>query len=282
MKYLKILSLILFTFHSMTFSESVEDFWTKKAIANIQNDFGVKVSVYHKNKDLLKYGRNTSVTTTPTTVMTLPSGVSEEVLLVDNLITNLTTDNVANTQLLGIEGQTISDSGFTFVVQSLNANGQTVVNLATPLARVTRLFNKDSVNLLGSVYLSETDTYTGGVPDTDAKIHLMTRSGQNQSEKAATTISRKDYWVITGYHCHVYTKASAFAEVDLQIKRWGGVFRTVDDVSCSSSHLGSVSFRPYVVVPSNSDIRLQATSDAAGGRDVGGSIQGFLLIAVQN
>ena len=80
-------------------------------------------------------------------------------------------------------------------------------------------------------------------------------------------------------NAEIFTKASSFAEVDLEIRLKGKVFRQVAETSCSDSHAGLINFHPYIIVPPNSDVRLRAISDAAGGRDVGGEIHGVLLKA---
>lgn len=65
--------------------------------------------------------------------------------------------------------------------------------------------------------------------------------------------------------------------VEGQVREVGGVFRAVEDVTASNAGPGIFKFNPYVVIPPNADVRLQAVSSAAN-TDVTGSIQGFLAI----
>ncbi len=246
---------------------------------NIFADFGDNVSLVAKNKDLIKYGRNQDVETAIATLMTLPDTIDNETYVSTNIITTIISSSGSDTNTVQVEGHTISGTDLKFVVQSATLNGQTGVTLGTALARCTRVFNTSATDMVGVIAVSENDTFSSGVPDTPAGVHLMVRAGENQSEKASTSISSVDYWVITHMNCDMLTKAASFAEVDLEIRLSGKVFRPVVDISCSDSHAGLVQFAPYIIVPSNSDVRLRAISDSASGRDVGGEIHGALLKA---
>ena len=255
------------------------DPWMEHAKEVILADFGETVSLVAKNKDLIKYGRNQDVETAIATLMTLPDSIDNETYVSTNIITTIISSSASDTNTVQVEGHTISGSDLTFVVQSATLNGQTAVTLTTALARCTRVFNTSATDHVGQIAVTEDDTFTSGVPDTDAKVHLLVRTGENQSEKAATALSSVDYWVITHMNCDMLTKAASFAEVDLEIRLESKVFRPIVDISCSDSHAGLVTFAPYVIVPPNSDVRLRGISDSASGRDVGGEIHGSLLKA---
>ncbi len=255
------------------------DPWIEHAKRVIFADDAVRVSLEAKDKDLLKFGRNQDLETAIATIMTLPDGIDNETYLSANSITTIISDSASDGEVVKVEGHTISGSDLTFVVQSVTLNGTTAVTLGTPLARCTRVFNDDSTDLTGTIYVTENDTFSSGVPNTDAGVHLMIRAGQNQSEKASTSISSVDYWVIESFYADMLTKASAFAEIDLEIRLSGKTFRQVADISCSDSHAGVFNFKPYLIVPPNSDVRLRGFSDSASGRDVSGGIEGVLLKA---
>lgn len=253
--------------------------WIDQAIRNIYADYGARVSPAFKCKDLLKFGRNQDVETAIATLQIQPDGIDNETFVSSNLINTVVSSSGSDTEEVKIEGHTVDGNGdFTFVVQTATLTGQTPVTLSTALARVTRLYTNGSNDLVGSIQVTQTDTFTAGVADTDTKVHLMTRTGQNQSEKCSTTVSAVDYWIITGVYGDVLSKASgAFAEVDLEVRLKGKVFRQVVDFAVSDTHRGIVLFEPHLVVPSNSDVRLRAVSDSGTGRDVSGGIKGFLM-----
>ena len=211
--------------------------------------------------------------------MTLPDGIDNETYVSTNIITTIISSSTSDTNTVQVEGHTISGSDLTFVVQSATLNGQNAVTLGTALARVSRVFNTSGTDHVGQIAVTEDDTFSAGVPNTAAKVHLLVRTGENQSEKASTSISSVDYWVITHVNADMLTKAAAFAEVDLEIRLADKVFRPIIEISCSDSHAGVFSFTPYIIVPPNSDVRLVAASDSAAGRDVAGEIHGALLKA---
>ena len=255
---------------------SEHDPWMEHAISNIFADFGDDVSTENKNKDLLKYGRSTQVQTTTSTLMTLPTGTFTETYVSSNLINSIISTNTGDTEEVKIEGHTISGSNLTFVVQTVTLTGQTAASLGTALARVTRVYNNDSTELAGTISVTETDTYASGVPDTDAKVHLQIRAGEQQSEKCATSISSSDYWVVTSFYADMLSKTAASADVDLEIRISGKVFRPVASISVSESHRAVFNFKPYLIVAPNSDIRMTARANA-NGKDISGGIEGTLL-----
>lgn len=259
----------------------VTDYWLEHAINNIYHDYGVRVSVVDKHKDLLKFGRNPAVGTSRTTIMDLPSGVLNETYVSDNLITTVSSSSTSDTRTLTIEGHTISGNDLTFAAQTITLTGQTQVSLATPLARCTRIYapDGDTTDLVGAIYAYEDDTSTAGVPDTAAGVHAIIPAGENQTRKASTSISSTDYWIITDFDCDVYDKTAGYAEVRMECRSTNGPWRPVESVAVSSGTHSAHHFVPYAIVPANSDVRLTAVADGAN-TDVGGQIQGVLANVV--
>jgi len=245
-----------------------QDFWLDHAINVIAATYGDRVSVHTKNKDLLKFGRSEQVhTSTKTTLMTLPTGTFNETYASGNDIISVSSSATADTSLeLTIEGHTVDASGnFTFVTQTATLLGNTEVNLTTPLARCSRLYNSSAQDYAGTIYAYESDTVTAGVPQTGAKVHCEIRAGENNSEKCSTTISNTDYWIITGAYADVLEKTASTAEIMFEIRQKGGVFREVFEMSCSNTSGGTFrSSHPYVIVPPNADVRMRALASATG------------------
>lgn len=251
------------------------------ALNRIQSDFGVTVSVKDKAKNLLKFGRNPNVGTASTgfTIWYTGQDQANETYVADNVnsIDSVSSNNAADTnKQVVIEGHTMSGGNRTFVTQNVTLQGQTRVPLTTPLNRSTRLANIGSTDLVGEVYVYENTPLTGGKPTDTTKIHLTIRAGKNQSEKASTSLSSVDYWIVTGIRASVLEKAAnVFVDVELQVRRSGGVFREIEDVEASSLASGILNFVPYLIIPANADVRLVGVASTTG-VDVTGSIQGFL------
>lgn len=246
------------------------------AIREIENTYGDNVSVYQKSKSLIKFGRNDDVGTTEETVW-LRGGL--ETYATGNDIDSVSSSNSGDTQSIIVEGHTISGDELTFVVQSVTLTGQTPATLTTPLYRATRLYNNGSSNFAGTVYCFESGgTVTAGVPQTTADIHLQTDGVNNQSLKAATSISNQDYWIVTGLTCSVNRQNTRSVDFKLQLRLYGKTFRTIYPVSVSSNS-GSdyIEFNPCIIIPKNSDVRVQATSSGAS-TGVEAAIHGYLAL----
>ena len=263
-----------------TYEEAtLHDPWVQHAIEVISTTYGDTVSIQAKDKDLLKFGRNQLVNTTKSTVMTLPAGIDNETYVSTNIITQISSSSGSDTVAVTVEGHTIAGGVFTFVTQQATLTGQTAVVLGTALARVSRVVNNGATDLVGSLYVAETNALTAGVPDTDAKVHLIVVAGINNSEKAATTISNNDYWILTGFYADCLEKTAAFGIVHLEIREAGKTFINKIDIACSTNFRGEHKFAPYLIVPKNADIRLRATANAAG-KDISGGLGGVLAIVV--
>ena len=252
------------------------DPWIEHAKQIIFAEDGVNVTMEAKNKDLLKFGRNQLVNTTKSTLMTLPAGTDNETYVSTNIITQISSSSGSDTNSVTVEGHTISGGVFTFVTQNITLTGQTLKALDTPLARVTRIVNNSGTDLVGNIYVAQTDTLTAGVPDTDALVHLIVVAGINNSEKASTTLSNDDYWVVTGFYADCLEKTAATAIIYLEVREVGETFINKIDVAATTSFRGEHEFKPYLIVKPNSDIRLRSSANAAG-KDVSGGIRGVLL-----
>lgn len=258
----------------------VTDPWLRHVFDVIYKTYGHTVSVVSKGKDLIKYGRSTQIQTTDTTIMTLPSGVYNETYLATNGITHVSSASGSDTFAAVIEGHTIDGNGdFTFVSQPVTLQGQTSVALTTPLARATRIYNNGSTNAVGPVYVYENTTIVAGVPTNGTKVHLMLRAGRNQSEKCATTLSSVDYWIVTNINGQPLKKTASACEFGFQVREKGKVFRTQLNFAASNTNEGGHKYKPYHIIPPNSDVRMVANADT-NNTDGFAHIAGVLAIIV--
>lgn len=252
-----------------------------QAINVVKSTYGATVSVDAKKKNLLKFGRNESVSGSIVTVMGLPSGIDNETYISTNNIGLLVSTSASDTFSCGVEGHTIDGSGnFTFTTQVVSLNGTTPVSLGTPLARCTRLFNAGSVNNVGTISAFQLgETAPSGTPSDGTKVHCIMSAGRNQSDKCATTISYQDWWFITDVSCHVIEKAASTAEFRLEVREKGGVFRPAAFFSASNTSGFEETFETYIIVPANSDVRMRALSSGTN-VECTAFINGMLAITV--
>jgi len=226
----------------------------------IQQTYGDKVSIDRKAKSLIKFGRSAQLGTT--SLETVWTVCGDEVYVTDNTISHVSSSSGSDTQEVTIEGHTISDGEFTFVVQTATLSGQTKVALDTSLARVSRIYNSDSTELVGRVVVYEDTTISGGVPTDETKIHIDIPAGFQQSFKAATTFSKNDYYIITGFYGAVSVKQAGAVDFYLEIRNAGKVFRQAGCFTASSTGGPSdVSIDPPLIVPKNGDIRIRCETE---------------------
>lgn len=234
------------------------------ALREIESSYGDEVQPKHKS--LNKFGESLLIGTAEATVMTLPAGVLNETYSTTNNIDSISSSNDSDTNTMVIEGHTVDGSGnFTFSIQTVTLSGRTKVTLATPVARVSRVYNNDSTEFLGSVYVYETGAISNGVPDTDEAVHLICTPEEQQSLKAATTFSNDDYCIITEVYGAVNKKTAASAVLRLKVREKGGVFRTRLKLAATTdgAHV-RLPRTPYIIVPPNADVILTAEASGAG------------------
>ena len=253
------------------------------AINEIEKTYGDVVSIKEKGKSLSKFGSRQDVDQTSVFVWEV-EGEDFETYLTDNLIDTVSSDDASNTQDIVIEGQTVdADGDFTFVVQTATLDGQNKVVLSTPLARVTRSYNNGSIELASSssYYIYEDTAISGGVPTDTSTIHMQVLENSEQSRKAATTISKDDYYLIRSWTCGV-RRNTGTPEVDfsLEVRLKGKIFRTQKILSVGNTTI-KVEFEPFFIIPPNSDIQVLAVSGLTN-TSVSSSFDGVLAIIESN
>lgn len=235
--------------------------------------YGDKVSIDTKRKTLYKFGRCTTV---GTSYVTLQPEAADETYVTTNAIDKFSSSDDGDTQEIVIEGHTISGGELTFVTQTVTLAGQTETALTTPLARVTRLYNNDTTDFAGTIYVYEDDTVVAGVPQTASKIHMQVVNG-NQSEKCSTSISKDDYLIVTSFTGYCFQKTAAVVEFIGEMRQVGTtnkVFRRVFATAGGEGQPTTVYFDPPAIIPKNYDIRVKARADSSN-TDVGASFNGY-------
>jgi hypothetical protein len=242
------------------------------ALDEVQQTYGHKIDP--KGKSLLKFG---AIETLGLTRETIWNRAGNETYISDNLITTISSDDAGDSGACALEGHTIDANGdFTFLVQYPVLNGLSEVALETPLARASRIYNDSAIDWAGRIYVYEDDTVVLGVPQTTAKIHLQSDGAVNNSLKAATTISKDDYWLITSVYGSVNQKTSAVVDFRYEIREKGKVFR--ERFLATAKQDGpavTIALDPCIIVPPNSDFRITgvaSTTNVAASAWANGSL----------
>ena len=253
-----------------------------QAEREIQATFGDVVSIDKKAKSLIKFGKSAALSTSRETVWSV-GGM--ETYVTDNVIDSISSSSTLDNQEILLECHTVTGTGedqqFTFMVQTVTLDGQNRVLLPTPVARISRVYNNNGHELVGSVWVYEDGgTVVGGVPQDATKIHAGIQQGFQQSFKAATTFSNEDYYVLTGGFGSVSNKQAAAVDFFLEIKTPGKVFREVAAVSANSAGgAWQIELDPAVIVPKNADVRVTCETGDQGAT-VYCSFKGYLAKVV--
>lgn len=221
--------------------------------------------------DIFKFGRTLNADNgVKTTVQEFQDDtVVNETYATDNTIDQVVSSSASDTQIIDILGFTLSGSDLTTVSQKVTLNGQTPVNLTTPLARCTRIFNDNSISLVGNVYVfdsTEASGVTSGVPNTASATKCMISTGENQSQKASTSIPSTDYFLITGVSVNILKGTSgASADIYIEARAMDKIFRPITNiytVRANANPNAAINFDPVLIVPKNYDVRIVATSNS--------------------
>jgi len=226
----------------------------------IQRTYGDKVSIDRKAKSLIKFGRSAQLGTDG--LETVWTCGDDEVYVTDNTISYVSSSSASDTQDVTIEGHTVSNGEFTFVIQTVTLNGQSAVALDTDIARVSRMYNSDNTELVGRVVVYENATLSGGVPTDATKIHIDIPAGFQQSFKAATTFSDSDYFICTGFYGSVSAKQSGSVDFYPEVRQTGKVFRQAGCFTASTNGgPADITLDPPLIVPKNADIRIRCETE---------------------
>lgn len=246
-----------------------------------------------KFKSLNKFGRAAlSSANVAYTVAFLGSTVANnEVLTTSNSIDSVVSDNTGDTQSLYLEGHTINSSGkLTFKSTTVTLSGTTPSTYAG-FARVTRAYvnngtfaspSSDNVGTIRFYDSSASTAVAAGVPAPPACLHAAIRAGRNQTEKAQTAISNKDYYILEDFGASLRRDSGAgtgSVTVRLEVRELGGVWRQRGrEITCVSSGTNDVNVRfdPPQIVKPNSDVRITATPSTVD-LDVTANFEGILV-----
>jgi len=241
---------------------AIRDDGLREAVRQIEAEYGVRTWI--KPKSLRKLGHNGSVGTAAK--QTVWDFEQDETYVSANVIDTISSSDAADNIVMTIEGHTIDGNGeFTFVVQTATLNGQNKVTLSTPLARASRLYNSNGGEFFGTLYVYQDGAITAGVPDDPTTVHVTAQASDQQSLKCATTLSKSDYWLVTGFGGGVVRQSGTEASFDFEIRLKGGVFRTtLISVASSNGPMTTFALDPPLIVPANADVRIRAQATSIG------------------
>lgn len=226
------------------------------ALNRIEREFEHRCSV--NRKDLNKFGGNPSVGTSE---VSLNSWGADEVFQTSNVTLVMSSSDAGDTAEVTIEYMELVGSDFHFRTMKATLNGQNKVTLPAAGARWMRMYSSTSV--AGDVYIYRDTAITGGAPDDLTFVHNSIPAGENQSQKAGTTIAYNNYFLVFSYWADVVKKTGADAVVRFKVREFGQDFRTNPRRGAGSNRPLEAFFKSPPIILPNSDIIITASSTVA-------------------
>lgn len=189
-------------------------------------------------------------------------------------IDTISSSDAGDTQEMVVEGL---DSNWEQVTQTATLDGQNKVTLSTPLIRCSRVYNGNSSETSGDVYVYVDGTVTGGIPDTAADVRALVKAEAQQTEMAIYTIPAGKTGYFLGGYVALSGKSNVNAVFTSRLRLDGGVFRVVSRIACLATGSSSWSYRyPQALpLPAKTDLLLRADSVSANDTACSG---GFTII----
>lgn len=188
--------------------------------------------------------------------------------------------NAGDGQQVTVEGLS---GGWNEQNKTVTLNGQNQVAIDGTWIRMFRAWNDDSTDLAGDIYIAETDTLTGGVPDTASKIKAKINIGFAQTLMALYSVPLAKTAYILGWYSSIEgaSPAGLRAANSLRVREFGKVFRVKNTHSLFDNGTSYIyhAFRAFPPYPAKSDIVITVDQVTANGADIAG---GFDIILVDD
>ena len=188
-------------------------------------------------------------------------------------IDSVSSSSAADTQIMRVVGL---DASWNKVTQDVTLTGQATKALATPLIRISTMYNIDSTDFVGDVYAYITGaTVVAGVPTVTAEIRAQIEIGDNRTLQVT-------YGVPDGYtaylvHRDVSAAKGQDVEFKLFIREFGGVFQVKHPLNLNNALYEHQSLLTGVI-PAKSDVEVRGIT-STGTIDVSAS---FILILIED
>lgn len=166
------------------------------------------------------------------------------------------------------------DENWLPVTVTKNLNGWTQTALTRPdgsalsIIRVNKMYNSDTTEPAGNVYLAQTDTLTTGIPTNAYKIKAYTIAyGAPESQQAIYSVPASHNCLVTDFFASIErASAAGAADFRLQYRLFGETFfRSLFPCTLSSSATSAALYQfpvPFFLPP-KTDVKVIATGSVA-------------------
>lgn len=164
--------------------------------------------------------------------------------------------------------------------QTITLQGRTRLTLDGTWSRISRVFNSDSSDVAGNVFVYTNGTNTLGTPTTPNTVKAVIENGHNQTMQAIYTVPINYQLNLSSYHLSCDAKTSnttANLTIKLVVREKGSVFRTQEIIAVSNFCPSIVKLDMPLPIPGGSDVMFQVVSATTNNMHVHAVFEGMLL-----
>lgn len=213
--------------------------------------FQISLGHVEGKSNFLKFGKNSSVGNSSFESIWSHGGLYN--WLSATTLLEVASDDNSDTISIDIYGL---DSDYNEINETITLTGQTPVTTVNSYLRVYRVFNSNSVESVGEIYLADdSTTWTNGVPDTDSAIVAQVTAENQQTTMAVYTVPNGKKYLI--YDLHISSDASNEGDCDLMVRPLNKIFRaSAVFYVLKTAPINTSSPVPFVV-PEKTDIEVR-------------------------
>lgn len=200
---------------------------------------------------------------------TFPSDAGETMYISSN--------NDNDTMPIKVQGL---DENFKEKEEVVIMQGQTRITLGGKWSRINRMFNDDTNDIAGNIFVYTGGDNTLGEPNSASDVKAIIENGHNQTMQAVYTVPINNLFHLSSYHLSCDAKVSnttANLTLKLVVRQKGSVFRTQEIIALSNSSPSVIKLDMPLPIPGGSDVMFQVVSSTNNNMHVHCVFEGMLL-----
>ena len=189
----------------------------------------------------------------------------------------ISSNNDLDTMPIRVQGL---DEDFKEKEEVVKMQGQTRITLGGKWSRINRVYNDDTDDIAGNIFVYTNGANTDGEPDTPSTVKAIIENGHNQTMQAVYTVPINNLFHLSAYHLSCDAKApntTANLTLKLCVRRKGSVFRTQEIIALSNSCPSVIKFDMPLPIEGGSDVLFQVESATNNNMHVHCVFEGMLL-----
>lgn len=189
----------------------------------------------------------------------------------------ISSSNALDTMSIIVQGL---DQDFKEKEQKIILQGETSIQLVGLWSRINRVFNNDTNDVSGNVFVYTGGANSGGVPTTPSSVKGIIEGINNQTMQAIYTVPANRQLHISSYHLSCDAKTAntdANLTIKLVTRQKGSVFRTQEIIAVSNSSPSVISLDMPLPIAGGSDVMFQIVSSTTNDMHVHCVFEGMIL-----